>query len=167
MHAIQGPMQLLLEEHGNFHDKCGRDDEEEYGKVCEDQTAALLNVRLVSQLTVLLAPFIGLLSDRKGAQYVVFLMTALIAMGLLLLVFVASHDAGGAFDWLLYSAFICIGLAATCAGLLVVETGLMFAGKLRSRRATEDKDMYVAPNGERIHPVHVRRDFTRTRNPAA
>jgi len=27
------------------------------------------------------------------------------------------------------------------------------------RRATEDHDMYVAPNGERIHPIHVRRDF--------
>jgi hypothetical protein len=27
------------------------------------------------------------------------------------------------------------------------------------RTALEDDDMYVAPNGERIHPVHVRRDF--------
>jgi hypothetical protein len=63
-------MQLLLKENGNLHDNSGRDDDKECGEgVCEDQTAALLNVLAVSQLPVLLAPTIGLLSDRKGAQY--------------------------------------------------------------------------------------------------
>ena len=125
-----GPMQLLLEENGNFNSQCERDNE-----VCEEQTAALLNVRFVSQLTILLSPLLGELSDRKGARFAVYLMAFLAIVGLVLLTIAVQSTKWDSvnLDWLLYVSFICLGLMASCGGLLTVHTGLLFQGKLRSR----------------------------------
>ncbi len=54
-----GPLQLVMEQNGIYHNKCGDDPE-----VCDAQTAALLNVRLVGQITIITSPLLGELSDR-------------------------------------------------------------------------------------------------------
>lgn len=121
-----GPMQLLLEESGFFHEKCGDVPAEE---ICEEQTAALLNVRFVSQLTILASPLIGKLSDSKGPQYVAYFLAAMVFAGLVLIIVASLLKA----YWMTYLAFSCLALAAWSGGLLTVQTGLIFQGKLRSR----------------------------------
>ena len=122
-----GPMQLVLEQNGIFHSKCGED--VPLDQVCDAQTSALLNVRLISQLTIIGSPLLGELSDRKGARNVAYLLTALTFTGLLLII---VSDRTGV-DWIMYLAFSCLALVAWSGGLLTVETGLVFQGKRRSR----------------------------------
>ena len=115
-------MQLLLESNGNFHQKCAGD--AVVTTVCEEQTAALLYVRFASQLTILLAPGLGYLSDHHGAIVLTLLMAALVWLGLILLAFAAAYST--ILDFLLFPSFCCLGLASICGSLLTVETGLVF-----------------------------------------
>ena len=50
-----GPMQLMLEDNGSFASLCS--EEEPYP--CPDQTATLLNVQFVGQLTLISSPLLG------------------------------------------------------------------------------------------------------------
>ncbi|KAG7354636.1 major facilitator superfamily transporter [Nitzschia inconspicua] len=118
-----GPMQLLLEQNGNFGTECITDDE--IHTVCTEQTAALLNCRFVSQLTVLTGPLLGYLSDRCGGTTLTYLMGISTFSGLALLM-AAVRFPGTVWDSILYLAFILMGLGSTAGGLLTVETGLLF-----------------------------------------
>jgi hypothetical protein len=62
-----GPMQLLFEDHGFFSWKC-TDEEDANDEVCPAQTAALLNVNMVGQLTQITSPLLGYIADHYGAK---------------------------------------------------------------------------------------------------
>jgi Major Facilitator Superfamily len=120
-----GPMQLLLEQNGNFGTECSVEEMEMVDGVCPEQTAALLNCRFVSQMTVLTGPLLGYLSDRYGGTTLTYCMGVSIVSGLTLLM-VAVQFPGTVWDSMLYVAFVLMGLGATSGGLLTVETGLVF-----------------------------------------
>jgi MFS family permease len=120
-------MQLLLEDNGNFGTGCNNEEKTDGSDeaVCSEQTAALLNCRFVSQLTVLTGPLLGYLSDRYGGTTLTYCMGIPILAGLSLLM-VAVEFPGTVWDSILYVAFILLGLGSTAGGLLTVETGLLF-----------------------------------------
>lgn len=123
-----GPMQLLLEDNGNFGTECTADPDsaaQNNNVVCPEQTAALLNCRFVSQLTVLTGPLLGYISDRYGGSTLTCCMGISIVSGLALLL-AAVKFPGTVWDSILYLAFLLMGLGATSGGLLTVETGLLF-----------------------------------------
>jgi hypothetical protein len=122
-----GPMQLLLEDNGNFGAECSNEvkNSDINEAVCPEQTAALLNCRFVSQLTVLTGPLLGYMSDRFGGATLTYFMGISILSGLSLLM-VAVEFPGTMWDSILYVAFILLGFGSTAGGLLTVETGLLF-----------------------------------------
>jgi MFS family permease len=125
-----GPMQLLLEENGSFAWKC--ENSQPGDEPCADQTAALLSVGLTGQATQIVSPLLGLLSDRKGAKYNVFLMTGVLWTGLVLLAINAAHQTVLT-DRLLFLAFSFLGLATMNGGILTIQTGLYWQGHTKSR----------------------------------
>jgi hypothetical protein len=104
-----GPMQLLLEKNENYQKECDTE------VVCEEQTSALLTVRFASQLTILLAPALGILSDRQGAHALTLAVTFLVFLGLVSLTLAAAYE--NFLDGLLFPSFVCLGLAATCVAV--------------------------------------------------
>jgi hypothetical protein len=123
-----GPMQLLFEDHGFFSWKC-TDEEEADGEVCPEQTAALLNVNMVGQLTQITSPILGYIADHYGAKVLANMMALTCWLGLGLVLVAAETGV----DQLLYIAFACLGMTTWMGGLLTVQTGLYFQGKMRSR----------------------------------
>jgi MFS family permease len=127
-----GPMQLLLESNGNFGTECNSNADEKIDDtneaVCPEQTAALLNCRFISQLTILTGPILGYMSDRYGGTTLTCCMGFSILSGLSLLM-VAVKFPGTIWDSILYVAFILLGLGSTAGGLLTVETGLLFRNR--------------------------------------
>jgi hypothetical protein len=129
-----GPMQLLLEQNGNFATRCpeaNKDEQVKENVVCSEQTAALLTCRFVGQLTVLTGPLWGYLSDRFGGHILTEIMGVTTVVGLVLLL-CAVEFPGTRWDSVLYAAFILVGIGSTCGGLLTVETGLLFHDEVRS-----------------------------------
>ena len=68
-----GPIQLMLEAGGAFSGRCGEGggDGDGASSSCPAQTAALLNVQLVAQLTMVASPVLGAASDRYGGPAMV------------------------------------------------------------------------------------------------
>jgi len=126
-----GPMQLLLERNGAFHSKCsssnGTDDDND--AVCSEQTAALLNVQVVSFVTLLLAPVFGHIADHYGAPVTATIMGGCFILGTLLLTLATAYGT----DWLLYFACVCLAIGTWNGLILTVHTGLYFVGHTRSR----------------------------------
>jgi hypothetical protein len=142
-----GPMQLLFEDHGFFSWKCpddfvptttNNDDNDASADVCPEQTAALLNVNMVGQLTQITAPLLGYIADHYGAHILVYMMAVSCITGLLLII-VAAETATDGVDLLLYPAFGLLGLTTWMGGLLTVQTGLYFA----SDQQTQSRVIFV------------------------
>jgi hypothetical protein len=123
-----GPMQLLFEDHGFFSWKCS-DEEDAADEVCPEQTAALLNVNMVGQLTQIASPILGYIADHYGAKVLVNMMALTCWLGLALILVAAETGV----DQLLYIAFACLGLTTWMGGMMTVQTGLYFKGKMQSR----------------------------------
>ena len=124
-----GPLQLMLEKAGSFRSKCDVEHTDNNDGTCSAQISELLLVRFTSQLTIVASPLLGYLSDQKGDYVLSMLMTVLLWIGLSLLV-VSVHFG---IDFLLYISLPLIGLASWSGGILTVQTGLMFQGKIRTR----------------------------------
>ena len=141
-----GPMQLLLEDNGNFNSKCTGSEAQQEQEVCEEQTQALLNVRFYSQFTLFASPILGLISDKYGSTTICWLMSIFAIVGILLLIVASSSSFD--LDWLLYVAFSCIGLASVGYGMMTVETGVVYKGpnhsRLRSRIISAMNSLYDA-----------------------
>jgi hypothetical protein len=123
-----GPMQLLFEDHGFFSWKCTDEDDID-DPVCPAQTAALLNVNMVGQLTQITSPILGYIADHYGAKVLANMMTLTCWLGLALVLVAAETGV----DQLLYVAFACLGMTTWMGGLLTIQTGLYFKGKMQSR----------------------------------
>lgn len=139
-----GPMQLLLEENGNFASRCndgvGLNDvtinisstssstttTTEDLLVCPDQTEAFLTCKFVSQLTLLSGTTWGFLSDRYGKKVLTSGFCLCNIVGLVLLLVGIQFPIPVVEDLALYGAFILMGLASTVGGMLTVETGILF-----------------------------------------
>ena len=98
--------------------------------VCPDQTAAFLNCKFVSTLTLLTGSVWGILSDKYGKKVLMHAFGHCNTWGLVLLVlgvrFQGTHQLLEGFC--LYGAFLLMGLGSTVGGMLTVETGLLFRG---------------------------------------
>lgn len=128
-----GPIQLLFEDHGFFAWKCSDDfvpeQNDDGASVCPAQTAALLNVNMVGQLTQITSPLLGYIADHYGAKVLSNMMALTCWLGLGLILVAAETGV----DQLLYIAFACLGMTSWMGGLLAVQTGLYFTGKMQSR----------------------------------
>jgi hypothetical protein len=125
-------MQLLFEDHGFFSWKCDDDfvpERDAEDAICPDQTAALLNVNMVGQLTQITSPILGYIADLYGAKVLANMMALTCWLGLALVLVAAETGV----DQLLYIAFACLGMTTWMGGLLTVQTGLYFKGKMQSR----------------------------------
>jgi len=121
-----GPMQLMLEDSGSFAGLCSQD--EPYP--CADQTAALLNVQFIGQLTLISSPLLGASVDRFGPFGMVIAMFLFGSSGLALL----AASTYFQIDPMLFPAFIFLGLEANIGGLMTVQTGLIYPqGRARNR----------------------------------
>ena len=121
-----GPMQLMLEDYGSFASLCSED--EPYP--CPDQTATLLNVQFVGQLTLISSPLLGASVDKFGPFVMIVIMFLFGASGLALLA-AATYFRINA---MLFPAFILLGFMANVGGLFTVQTGLTYQqGRDRNR----------------------------------
>ena len=129
-----GPMQLMLERQGAFSSLCDDADLPDDDQVantgtgtttttCPEQNAMLLNVQFVAQLTMMASPLLGAWCDKNGPAEVVGGLFVSGALGILLLAIATSNLS---IDWLLFPSFLCSGLMAQIAGLMTVQTGLIF-----------------------------------------
>lgn len=129
-----GPMQLMLERQGAFSSLCDDADLPDDEQVattgtgtttttCPEQNAMLLNVQFVAQLTMMASPLLGAWCDKNGPAEVVGGLFVSGALGILLLAIATSNLS---IDWLLFPSFLCSGLMAQIAGLMTVQTGLIF-----------------------------------------
>ena len=121
-----GPMQLMLEDYGSFSSLCSED--EPYP--CPDQTATLLNVQFVGQLTLISSPLLGASVDKYGPSAMIVMMFLFGASGLALLAAATCFRI----DAMLFPAFILLGFMANVGGLFTVQTGLTYQqGRDRNR----------------------------------
>ena len=136
-----GPMQLMLERQGAFSYLCDDADlplEETDGETttstttCPEQNAMLLNVQFVAQLTMIASPLLGAWCDKNGPAEVAGGLFVSGALGILLLAIATSKLS---VDWLLFPSFLCSGLMAQIAGLMTVQTGLIFEDPRKRNRA--------------------------------
>ena len=129
-----GPMQLMLERQGAFSSLCDDADLPDDDQVantgtgtttttCPEQNAMLLNVQFVAQLTMMASPLLGFWCDKNGPAEVVGGLFVSGALGILLLAIATSNLS---IDWLLFPSFLCSGLMAQIAGMMTVQTGLIF-----------------------------------------
>jgi MFS family permease len=84
---------------------------------------------MVGQLTSMTSPILGYIADRYGAKVLANMIALSCWFGLALVLVAAETGV----DQLLYIAFACLGLTAWMGGLLAVQTGLYFKGKMQSR----------------------------------
>jgi hypothetical protein len=84
---------------------------------------------MVGQLTMVLSPILGYISDRYGAKVLANTMALTCWLGLALILVAA----GTGVDQFLYVAFGILTLATLMGTLLTVQTGLYFTGKMQSR----------------------------------
>ena len=140
-----GPMQLMLERRGAFSYLCddadlpeGAIDTDETPTTttatttCPEQSAMLLNVQFVAQLTMIASPLLGAWCDKNGPAEVAGGLFLSGSVGILLLA-IATSNLG--IDWLLFPSFLCSGLMAQIAGLMTVQTGLIFTKPRSVNRA--------------------------------
>ena len=121
-----GPMQLMLEDYGSFASLCSED--EPYP--CPDQTATLLNVQFVGQLTLISSPLLGASVDKFGPSVMIVVMFTFGSSGLALLAAATYFRI----DAMLFPAFILLGFMANVGGLFTVQTGLTYQqGRDRNR----------------------------------
>ena len=116
-----GPMQLLLEDNGAFHSACDPSDEKE-DIVCESQTIKLLNVHMIAQFNLILAPLFGYISDIYGPMKAAYIMIGPGILGMSLLILATSQHI----DNLIYVAFFFIGTMSVASSSLVVQTYMLF-----------------------------------------
>ena len=83
----------------------------------------LLNVQFVAQLTMMASPLLGAWCDKNGPAEVAGGLFVSGALGILLLAIATSNLS---IDWLLFPSFLCSGLMAQIAGMMTVQTGLIF-----------------------------------------
>eukprot|EP00977_Amphora_coffeiformis_P001696 scaffold336_cov196-Amphora_coffeaeformis.AAC.1 len=126
-----GPMQLLLEENGNYASECTAE-ERQVGLICEDQTARLLTIGLVIGATKLVTPLLGYLMDRGGPQTSAWTMAACGSTGMVLVALAMGNEARK-LDAFLYAGFPLLGIATWIGSLLIVQLGFYFQGHLASR----------------------------------
>ena len=128
-----GPMQLMLEAGGAFSGRCGEGggdgDGASSSSSCPAQTAALLNVQLVAQLTMVASPVLGAASDRYGGPAMVRFAALCGGVGMALLVLAAALSI----DAMLYGAFVSLGLMSQTLGLGSMAVGVLFLGRARDR----------------------------------
>ena len=130
-----GPMQLMLEAGGAFSGRCGEGGGDGDGasssssSSCPAQTAALLNVQLVAQLTMVASPVLGAASDRYGGPAMVRFAALCGGVGMALLVLAAALSI----DAMLYGAFVSLGLMSQTLGLGSMAVGVLFLGRARDR----------------------------------
>lgn len=136
-----GPMQLMLERWGAFSYLCDDADlpledtdaaTTPTTRTCPEQNAMLLNVQFVAQLTMIVSPLLGAWCDKNGPAEVAGGLFVSGALGILLLAVATSNLS---IDWLLFPSFLCSGLMAQIAGLMTVQTGLIFDDPRTRNRA--------------------------------
>ena len=116
----------MLEDYGSFASLCSEG--EPYP--CPDQTATLLNVQFVGQLTLISSPLLGASVDKFGPSVMIVVMFAFGASGLALLAAATYFRI----DAMLFPAFILLGFMANVGGLFTVQTGLTYQqGRDRNR----------------------------------
>ena len=120
-----GPMQLMLEEDGAFEGECSTTET----LPCSAQTSKLLNVSLLSQLTLMVSPIFGIWVDAYGPFCMMALSTVFMVTGLGGLALAVARDI----DALLYVAFICIGLTTVSSHQNIMQAGILFQGKTQQR----------------------------------
>ncbi|CAB9505732.1 expressed unknown protein [Seminavis robusta] len=151
-----GPMQLMLEESGAFHSLCPagndtgtssnnstyEDQAPAEQEVCPEQTARLLTIPFVGQTMILVSPLLGIVVDRWGP---VALMSFLGLCGCAGVAFLVAAVAIP-HDYLLFVAFVGIGLMSTATSIMTVKTGMVFADppkmeeeEMRGESEEEDK----------------------------
>jgi hypothetical protein len=118
-----GPMQLFLEEDGAFSKECAGEE------VCPEQSARLIEVVLVSQVTSALSPGLGWVADRFGSLALMNLLGLSACAGISLLVLASWFKIYE----LLYLGFILIGIMFVSTSIMTVQTGVVFQGKARRR----------------------------------
>jgi hypothetical protein len=120
-----GPMQLMLEENGAFASLCQGGQE----TPCSDQTARLLNVQLVAQLTMVFSPLAGYIGDKYGLFTLICIAAGCCISGLLCLTISTAKPV----DILLYFTFILIGLSTVTSHINMIGSGMLFEGVTQQR----------------------------------
>mmetsp|Transcript_14958 Transcript_14958/g.35938 ORF Transcript_14958/g.35938 Transcript_14958/m.35938 type:complete len:174 (-) Transcript_14958:106-627(-) len=130
-----GPMQLILEENGNYGHLCNATAPGNKGTEtktiatettpCHHQSSSLLLVITVAQILIFTAPLWGALVDSRGPLFGIITMSFLVWTGLSFLTAVTFYP-GASTDPLLYPAFICLIFAATLFNILSIHVGMAF-----------------------------------------
>lgn len=120
-----GPMQLLLEAHGVFEDRC----EEGEATPCPAQTTRLLTVQFVAQFAIVLSPILGGIADHFGAVKLMYVSASCGMLGLGLL----TLATGLLWDNLVFVAFFLVGVMAMSSAVNTVQVGLLFDAVTRQR----------------------------------
>lgn len=118
-----GPMQLMLEDNGNFASKC-TPEEQDSGIICPEQSAALVNVHFFGVVSQILSPILGILADRYGSVRLAYAMMACAWIGVGLLI-VATHFV---IDALLYPRLHSLWTLYVARGHFEPACGALFHG---------------------------------------
>lgn len=129
-----GPMQIILEENGNYGHLCAGDDSGAGTTSCPEQRSALLLVSTITSFMFVTAPFWGYLIDHRGPLLGIILSSLLVWTGLSCLT-IASFFPGRAIDPLLYLAFICLMTVSILSNILFIHAGLVFDKPESTQRA--------------------------------
>ena len=131
-----GPMQIILEENGNYGHLCSGDDSDSTAGTtsCPEQRSALLLVSTITSFMFVTAPFWGYLIDHRGPLLGIILSSVLVWTGLSCLT-TASFFPGGAIDPLLYLAFTCLMFVSILSNILFIHAGLVFDKPESTQRA--------------------------------
>lgn len=107
-----GPMQLLLEESGAFSSKC-TPEEKEARIVCSSQSATLVRIHFIGQMSQFVSPILGQIVDHYGPVLLSYLMGIFGCSGVALLLLAVETRI----DWLLYVAFLGIAFSTWMVSL--------------------------------------------------
>lgn len=120
-----GPMQLLLEAHGVFEDRCAEGEP----TPCPAQTSTLLTVQFVASFALVASPLLGWIADRYGAVKLMYVTASFGLLGLGLL----TLATGFHWDYVVFVAFFLIGIMAMSAAVNTVQVGMLFSDVTRQR----------------------------------